>query len=431
MKAKWACHAVLLVPLCASAGNQTPTAQTAAAVPITSEPHHHLSLQNDYVKVYEVEVAPHESTLLHQHDRDYVYITIGDAQVTSAIPGRPEVHLKLADGEARFSRGGFAHVARNDADTPFRNVTIELLRLQGELRNLCLQVIANEPAACPGTPEKPAPAATHTDWPEFETGETHVILTRVKPRQKVNLGDPRREQLIVALDEGAIAFAAGKGPEKSLRPGGSVWLGRGDVARVFKNGGDKEARFITLQMQPKGSQEPAPAAATGPIVAAPFVPHDPETLVALEYKWINARDRQTFEEIWADDYEDASENGRFTKQQIFARPAPPRPPGDAQPPWMERLEGVHVRFYDTIGIVTGRVDRRDNSGKIILQAQFTDVFHWENGRWRAVSSQETRVSSANVAGPYSSVIPAGRQRGIRRSGAALIPRSKGRQGCQC
>ena len=413
MKAKWACHAVLLVPLCASAGNQTPTAQTAAAVPITSEPHHHLSLQNDYVKVYEVEVAPHESTLLHQHDRDYVYITIGDAQVTSAIPGRPEVHLKLADGEARFSRGGFAHVARNDADTPFRNVTIELLRPQGELRNLCLQVISNEPAACPGTREtrgkegkeqgtvkwfnaskgygfiqrqsgedvfvhfsaiqaegykslsegqavefevrkgpkglqaenvtslKPAPVATHTDWPEFETGKTRVILTRVKPRQKVNLGDPRWEELIVALDEDVIAFAAGKGPEKSLRPGGSVWLGREDVARVFQNGGDKEARFITLQMQPKGSQEPAPAAATGPIVAAPFVPHDPETLVALEYKWMNARDRQTFEEIWADDCEDASGNGRFTKQQIFSRPRLPGRPvarvfSDFQPGSKER-----------------------------------------------------------------------------------------------
>ena len=341
MKAKWAWHAVLLVPLCASAGNQTPTAQTAAAVSITSEPHHHLSLQNDYVKVYEVEVAPHESTLLHQHDRDYVYITIGDAQVTSAIPGRQEVHLKLADGEARFSRGGFAHVARNDADTPFRNVTIELLRPQGELRNLCLQVIANEPAACPGTPEKPAPAATHTAWPEFKTGETRVILTRVKPRQKVNLRDSRWEQLIVALDEGVIAFAAGKGPEKSLRPGGSVWLGREDVARVFQNGGDKEARFITLQMQPKGSQEPAPAAATGPIVAAPFVPHDPETLVALEYKWMNARDRQTFEEIWADDCEDASGNGRFTKQQIFSRPRLPGRPAarvfsDFQPGSKER-----------------------------------------------------------------------------------------------
>lgn len=401
MKAKWACHAVLLlVPLCASAGgNKTPTAQTAAAVPITSEPHHHLSLQNDYVKVYEVEVAPHESTLLHQHDHDYVYITIGDAQVTSAIPGRPEVHLKLSDGEARFSRGGFAHVARNDADVPFRNVTIELLRPQGELRNLCLQVIANEPAACPGTQEKSAPSATHTDWPEFETGETRVILTRVVPHREVNLRDPRWEELIVALDGGVIAFATGKGPERLLRPGDSVWLGRGGVARVLKNSGDKEARFITLQMQPKGAEEPAAAAATGPIVGAPLVPHDPETLMVLEYKWMNARDRQTFEEIWADDYEDASENGRFTKQQILSRPAPPRPPEGAQPPWTEKLEDVQLRFYDTIGIVTGRVDRRDNSGKIILQTQFTDVFHWENGRWRAVSSQETPVALAEVAKP--------------------------------
>src|SRR5207245_6611395 len=129
-------------------------------------------IQNDYVKMQEVEVAPHESTLLHQHDRDYVYITIGDAQVTSAIPGRQEVHLKLADGEARFSRGGFAHVARNDADTPFRNVTIELLRPQGELRKLCLQVIANEPSDCPETPKKQVPATTHTALPEFNTGYT-------------------------------------------------------------------------------------------------------------------------------------------------------------------------------------------------------------------------------------------------------------------
>lgn len=340
MKAKRACHAVLLLlPLCASGGgSQTSAAQTAAAVPITSEPHHHLSLQNDYVKVYKVEVAPHKSTLLHQHDHDYLYITIGDAQVTSVIPSRPEVHLKLADGEARFSRGGFAHVARNDGAAPFRNVTIELLRPQGELRNLCLQVIANEPAACPGAQEKPATAATHTDWPEFETGETRVILTRVTPHQNVHLGDPRWEELIVALDEGVIAFAAGKGPERLLRPGDFVWLGYGGVAHVFKNGGDKEARFITLQMQPKGSEEPAPAAAAGPTVAAPLVPHDPETLIALEYKWMNARDRWTFEEIWADDYEDASENGRFTKQQILSRPAPPPPPEGF---WTEAMVSVH------------------------------------------------------------------------------------------
>lgn len=398
LKANWACLRVsLLLPLCASL--PTLSAQAPIAVPIASEPHHHLSLQNEYVKAFEVEVAPHESTLLHQHDHDYVYIAIGDAQVTSAVPGKPDVHLKLADGEVRFSRGGFAHVARNDADAPFRNVTIELLRPQGQLRNICLQVVANEPTACPGTQEPPAADATHSDRPEFETDETRVILTRVMSHQRVNLSDARWDELIVALDEAVIGFAAGKGPERLLHPGDCVWLGRGGVTRVFKNNGEKEARFITLEVQPKGSEEPAAAAATGSIVGAPLVPQDPDTLLALESRWMNARDRKTFEEIWADDYEDASENGRFTKQQIFSRAAPPPPPGGGHSPWTEKLEDVHVRFYDTIGIVTGRVDRRDNSGQIILQTQFTDVFHWENGRWRAVSSQETPISHDKAARP--------------------------------
>lgn len=270
MRAKRGClFAAFLLLLYAPAG----AVQTPAAVPIASEQHHHLVLENQYVKVYQVEVPPHESTLLHQHDHDYVYITIGDAQVTSAIPGKPEAHLKLADGEARFSRGGFAHVARNDGDAPFRNVTIELLRPQGELRNLCLQVIANEPAACPRAQEPPAGAATHTDWPEFETDETRVILTRLMPEQKVSLNDVHWEELIVALDQAVIAFAVGKGPERLLHPGDCVWLGRGGVKRVFKNNGDKQTRFITLQMQPRSAEEPAPPASTGPIVGAPLVPH--------------------------------------------------------------------------------------------------------------------------------------------------------------
>jgi hypothetical protein len=392
LQSKWTLLLVLLLlPMRAPAAAE----QTAAAVPITSEPHHHLVLENEYVKVYHVEVAPHESTLLYRHDHDYVYIPIGDALVTSAVPGKPEVHLKLTDGQAGLSRGGFAHVARNDADTPFRNVTIELLRPQGELRNLCLQVVTNEPLACPSTQ---AAAATHTDWPEFETDETRVILTRVMPHQNVNLSDAHWEELIVALDPAGIAFAVGKGPERLLHPGDCMWLGRDGVARLFKNYGDKEARFITLQMQPNGAAEPAPPPAVGPIVGAPLVPHDPQALIGLEHEWMNARDRQTFERLWANDYEDANEHGRFTKQQIFSGAAPP-PPETSERSWMETLEDVHVRFYDTIGIVTGRVDRRDKSGQIIRQTQFPDVFHWEDGRWRAVSSQETPLARGSAPKP--------------------------------
>lgn len=402
MRTNGACWAMAtLLSLGASAGGaaRRDAAQTGTAVPITSEPHHHLVLDNDSVKAYKVEVGPHESTLLHQHDHDYVFIVIGDAQVTSAIPGKAEAHLELSDGEVHLSRGGFAHVARNEGDHPFRNVTIELLRPQGELHNLCVQEVAREPVVCPGPRQSPGTTPARTDSPQFETDATRVILTRVPPHQKAALPDSRWEELIVALDEAVIAFAAGKGPERLLRPGDLLWLGRGGVARLLKNDGDKEARFIVLEMRPSGSGETKPGPATGPIVGAPLVPHDLDTLMALEYKWMNARDRQTFEEIWADDYEDASEKGRFTKGQILSRPAPPPPPAGGRPAWTEKLEDVHARFYDTISVVTGRVERRDSSGKTILQTQFTDVFHWENGRWRAVSSQETRVEGESVAKP--------------------------------
>src|SRR5713101_4623654 len=101
----------MLVSPSAPAGDKARLAeQTQAAVALTSEPHHHFAFENEYVKVFKVEVPSHEATLLHQHDRDYLYITLGDAEVTSAIPGKPEAHLKLTDGSVGFSRGGFAHV---------------------------------------------------------------------------------------------------------------------------------------------------------------------------------------------------------------------------------------------------------------------------------------------------------------------------------
>ncbi len=103
-------------------------AQTAPEVAITAEPSHHLVLSNEYVRAFRVEVAPHASTLLHRHSHDYLFVTLGASQVENDVAGKAAVSLKLQDGETRFVPGDFAHVAKNLADTPFRNVTIELLQ---------------------------------------------------------------------------------------------------------------------------------------------------------------------------------------------------------------------------------------------------------------------------------------------------------------
>ncbi len=103
-------------------------AQTATEVEITSEPSHHLALENNYLRVFKVEVAPHTATLMHRHRHDYIYVTLGDAHISNEVEGKAPVDLRLADGEARFTAGNFAHVTRNLSDQPFRNVTIELMQ---------------------------------------------------------------------------------------------------------------------------------------------------------------------------------------------------------------------------------------------------------------------------------------------------------------
>ena len=102
-------------------------AQTATEVETTAEPSHHLVLENEYVRVFKVKVAPHASTLVHRHRHDYIYVMLGDAHLSNEVAGRPPAEIKLADGEARFTAGDFAHSVKNLSEQPFRNVTIELL----------------------------------------------------------------------------------------------------------------------------------------------------------------------------------------------------------------------------------------------------------------------------------------------------------------
>ena len=102
--------------------------QAPQEVEITSEPSHHLALENSYVRVFQVEVAPHSATLMHRHRHDYMFVTLGASEISNEVEGQPPVRLKLPDGETRFLPGNFAHIARNLSNDPFRNVTIEFLQ---------------------------------------------------------------------------------------------------------------------------------------------------------------------------------------------------------------------------------------------------------------------------------------------------------------
>jgi hypothetical protein len=109
-------------------------APQTAEVEITAEPHHHLIFANNFVRVFYVDVPPTASTLTHWHRHDYIYVTLGSADLFNDVEGKPRAQIKLHDAETAFFSAPFAHAVTDLASTPFRNITVELLQ-DGKLRN--------------------------------------------------------------------------------------------------------------------------------------------------------------------------------------------------------------------------------------------------------------------------------------------------------
>jgi quercetin dioxygenase-like cupin family protein len=205
---------------------------------VPGEPHHHLKIENEYVRVYYVEVPPHEDTQLHQHDHDYIYVSLGPSDVVNAILNKPEIHLQLEDGETHFTRGSFAHVARNLADTPFRNITIELLEPQVGARNVCSPVILGVGfAAC-----DPAPGSWWA-MTEFETRGLKLDYVVLSPNGKYKEKISDLAVLVVGLAGSDIKISAKGISPKTLHEGGIEWFDAGSKVR-FSSMGTKPAEFL-------------------------------------------------------------------------------------------------------------------------------------------------------------------------------------------
>jgi peptidyl-dipeptidase Dcp len=103
-------------------------AAPSQSVPVSEEPMHHRKFENEYVRIYDVVVPPHGQTLVHVHEHDYIFVALGDSHVRSEPSGGNAVELVLKNGEARFTSAPLTHRAVNLADTPFHNLTIEILK---------------------------------------------------------------------------------------------------------------------------------------------------------------------------------------------------------------------------------------------------------------------------------------------------------------
>lgn len=233
-------------------------AQTApSVVPINKEGHHHLVLENDYVRVYSVEVAPHSETLYHQHDLDYIFVTLGDSDVDSVRVGEKPVHLLLKDGEVRFTKGGFAHKAVNNSDKPFRNVTIEIKRAEAPPKCNCTPP-PNGSCGCGLGVGYGADGAAfwehgtnygNTIVSEFYVGPMSAVSPKHnEPRvfsARSSNGEQTMPRLFIAISALRIQPTGADQEAKLLSAGNIRWIPT-DLACTVVINGPEPARFVVL-----------------------------------------------------------------------------------------------------------------------------------------------------------------------------------------
>ena len=217
---------LLLVPFLAA---------QATEVEITAEPSHHLALENEYVRVFKVEVPPNTATLMHHHRHDYVAVMIGDSHLSNEVEGKPPVEVNFANGATTFASGNFAHIVRNLSEQPFRNVTIELMQDE-KLRQ---------------TPSHWPEAAEETNFPGgkrktlFVKDGVRVSEIELEAGAVLASHHHDRPHLVVAISD--LSDVEGFGPAHQRFGYGDIKWFPADYTHELNNKANVQVRFVTVE----------------------------------------------------------------------------------------------------------------------------------------------------------------------------------------
>jgi hypothetical protein len=101
--------------------------QERIPVDIAKEPHYHILLENQLVRVFAVAIPPHEESYV-RHERNFLAVTLKDGEIVMWRAGEADVmRVPTKQGDVRFFWGGFARGMRNESSAEYRSIMIELL----------------------------------------------------------------------------------------------------------------------------------------------------------------------------------------------------------------------------------------------------------------------------------------------------------------
>lgn len=98
-------------------------------LPISPSVGTRLLFENERVRVWDLCLQPGESTGLHRHTTDFLYVVIGGGTVQTVYPdGSSDAPRHMQDGDVRFRtvETESVHAAVNCGEAPWRNIVVEL-----------------------------------------------------------------------------------------------------------------------------------------------------------------------------------------------------------------------------------------------------------------------------------------------------------------
>lgn len=218
------------------------------AVDPADEPFHSLILENDFVRVFRVEIPRFKRTELYRHDRDLVMIALAHGEASFARPNTMAVTREFDQGYTQFVPGGFSHtVANADSVRTLRLLEVELKR--GSVKPAVVYDYSTAVATLYDTIPLPVdPRATYAVSHEAES----VIGTdqQILPGESTPMHKHRGPHLVIALTDFEVENQPEGGEARtiSVAAGEVRWIEALEPHRL-KNVGKEVGRFISVEMK--------------------------------------------------------------------------------------------------------------------------------------------------------------------------------------
>jgi quercetin dioxygenase-like cupin family protein len=114
---------------------QAPVGSASAAIPIDREPRHRVVFTDERLRVLEVQIPAHDTTLNHSHDRDMVTVNVenGPTRTWSTPAGWSDVRTRDVGGVnvTEYTGNASSHIVQTMSDRAYRLTGVENLKAGG------------------------------------------------------------------------------------------------------------------------------------------------------------------------------------------------------------------------------------------------------------------------------------------------------------